>query len=201
MAFVSTTCRQAARFAAIAAAAWATAAQAIEIDEPAPELDVRLLSGRILKAKELRGKVVVNMIWATWSPAARMELPEIQRLYQELHAQGLEVVALSIDEKVAEVREFWRKRGYSFPVAMRSDAFFERYGRVSTTPTFYVVDRQGVLRHRIAGAIDPGKLKALLGPLLAAPPPEPSIAEATPPSRGSTLAPTPRSAFSPRERQ
>ena len=37
---------------------------------PAPEIDVKLLSGKVLKAKDLRGKVVINLIWATWSPAA-----------------------------------------------------------------------------------------------------------------------------------
>lgn len=175
MTFVSA---YAARVAVVAAAAaFATAAVAAEIDQPAPELDVRLLSGKVLKAKDLRGKVVINMIWATWSPAARMELPEIQRLYQAHREKGLEVVALSIDENVGEVREFWRSRGYSLPVAMRSDAFFEHYGRVSTTPMFYVVDRQGVLRHRIAGPIAADKLEALLNPLLAEPPPGSRVAK------------------------
>src|SRR5262245_17434379 len=144
MGFAST-CRSAARFAAIIAASCATAASAeqiAQVDRPAAELDVRLLSGKLLKAKELRGKVVVNVIWATWSPAARMELRDVQRVYQELREKGLEVVALSIDENPAEVKEFWAKRGYSFPVAMRSDAFFDQYGRVSTTPMFYIIDRQ-----------------------------------------------------------
>jgi len=177
MGFVSTY-RCAARFAVVAAAAaLATTASGLEIDQPAPELDVRLLSGKVLKAKDLRGKVVINMLWATWSPAARMELPEIQRLYQAHREKGLEVVALSIDENVGEVRDFWRKRGYSLPVAMRSEAFFERYGRVSTTPMFYVVDRQGVLRHRIAGPISPEKLEAILKPLLAEPPPGSRVAK------------------------
>ena len=45
-------------------------------------------SGKLLKAKELRGRVVVNVIWATWSPAARMELPEVQRVYRELPRKG-----------------------------------------------------------------------------------------------------------------
>jgi thiol-disulfide isomerase/thioredoxin len=177
MGFVSTY-RCAARFAVVAAAAaLATAASALEIDQPAPELDVQLLNGKVLKAKDLRGKVVINMIWATWSPAARMELPEIQRLYQAHRDKGLEVVALSIDENVGDVREFWRRRGYSVPVAMRSEAFFERYGRVSTTPMFYIVDRQGVLRHRIAGPIAPEKLEVLLKLLLAEPPPGSRVAK------------------------
>ena len=180
MAFVPG-CRSAARFAAIIAAACAAAAayagQIAQVDGPAPELDVRLLSGKLLKAKELRGKVVVNVIWATWSPAARMELPDVQRLYREYRDKGLEVVALSIDENAVEVREFWRKRDYSFPVAMRSDAFFDHYGRVSTTPMFYIVDRHGTLKHRVAGPVGPEKLEALLKPLIAERPPEASIAK------------------------
>ncbi len=174
MAFASI-CRSAAAVAA--AAVLGAAATAAEIDQPAPEVDIRLLNGKLVKAKSLRGKVVINMIWATWSPAARMELPGVQRLYQAHHDKGLEVLALSIDEDVGEVREFWRKRGYSLPVGMRSDAFFERYGRVSTTPMFYIVDRQGVLRHRIAGTIPVEKLEALLRTLLAEPPPGSSVAK------------------------
>lgn len=155
----------------------AATAGAVEVDKPAPEVDVRLLSGKLVKAKDLRGKVVVTMIWATWSPAARMELGEVQRVYAAHRGKGLEVLALSIDESVGEVREFWRTRGYSMPVAMRSDAFFERYGRVSTTPMYYLVDRQGVLRHRIAGPVGPERLDALLKPLLAQPvPPSHSVA-------------------------
>jgi thiol-disulfide isomerase/thioredoxin len=168
----------AARFAAVAVAATlATTASAVDIDEAAPELDLPLLSGKVLKAKHLRGKVVINMVWATWSPAARMELPQIERLYQAQREKGLEIVALSIDENVGEVREFWKKRGYTLPVGMRSDAFFEHYGRASTTPMFYVIDRHGVLRHRIAGPISPEKLERLLTPLLAETPPESRVAK------------------------
>jgi peroxiredoxin len=155
----------------------AATAGAVQVDKPAPEIDVRLLNGKLVKAKDLRGKVVVTMVWATWSPAARMQLSEVQRLYAEHRRKGLEVLALSIDESVGEVREYWRTRGYSMPVAMRSDAFFERYGRVSTTPMYYVVDRQGILRHRIAGPIEADRLDALLKPLLAQPaPPSESVA-------------------------
>ena len=179
MRFVPTR-RSAARFAAAVAAACATGAaaqQLAQVDRPAPELDVKLLSGKLLKAKELRGKVVVNVIWATWSPAARMELPDVQRLYREYHDKGLEVVALSIDENPSEVREFWRKRDYTFPVAMRSDAFFDHYGRVSTTPMFYIVDRQGTLKYRVAGPVGTEKLEALLKPLIAERASGPSIAK------------------------
>lgn len=171
--------------AGLFAIAAAPAGGTTEVDQPAPELDTRLLNGKLVKAKDLRGKVVVTMIWATWSPAARMQLGEVQHLYAADRGKGLEILALSIDERVVEVREFWRTRGYSMPVAMRSDAFFERYGRVTTTPMYYVVDRGGILRHRIAGPIAPEALQALLRPLLAAPVPTERVAQHGPAAKGS----------------
>ena len=152
------------------------AAGPVPVDAPAPVLDVRLINGKLVKARDLRGKVVVTMIWATWSPAARMQLGELQRHYADGRGKGLEVLALSIDESIGEVREYWRAHGYTMPVAMRSDAFFDHYGRVTTTPMYYIVDRQGVLRHRIAGPVTPDKLEALLKPLLAEAPPSERVA-------------------------
>jgi peroxiredoxin len=152
------------------------AAEPVSVDSPAPMLDIRLTNGKVVKARDLRGKVVVTMIWATWSPAARMQLGELQRLYSGSRGKGLEVLALSIDEDIGEVREFWRARGYTMPVAMRSDAFFDRYGRVSTTPMYYIADRQGVLRHRVAGTLGSEELAALLRPLLAEAPPSERVA-------------------------
>lgn len=148
-------------------AASAFTARAADLDKPAPELDVRLLNGKLMRWKDLRGKVVVNMIWATWSPAARNELPDVQQVYDEYRARGLEVFALAIDERSNDVREFLRHKSYSFPIAMRSDAFFDHYGRASTTPMYYIVDRNGILRHRIAGTLGLQKMEALLKPLLA----------------------------------
>jgi len=152
------------------------AAGPVSVDMPAPVLDVRLINGKVVKARDLRGKVVVTMIWATWSPAARMQLGELQRLHSGSRGKGLEVLALSIDDSIGEVREFWRARGYTMPVAMRSDAFFDHYGRVSTTPMYYIVDRQGVLRHRVAGTLGSEALAALLKPLLADAPPSERVA-------------------------
>jgi len=170
--------RRAVTFAAafVGCACGVAAAGPVAVNAPAPVLDVRLINGKLVKARDLRGKVVVTIIWATWSPAARNELGELQRLYAADRGKGLEVLALSIDESIGEVREYWRAHGYTMPVAMRSDAFFDHYGRVTTTPMYYIVDRQGILRHRVAGPVAPDKLEVLLKPLLAEVPPSERVA-------------------------
>jgi cytochrome c biogenesis protein CcmG/thiol:disulfide interchange protein DsbE len=138
----------------------------VDVDRPVPELDFKLLNGKTLKAADLHGKVVVQMYWATWCPYCRSDLPELQRLYEAYRSKGLEIVALSIDEEEKTVRDFWKDKHYSFPVGMRSDAIFDHYGRVSTTPTYYIVDRQGIVRHRFLGSPEPGVIEQLVLKLL-----------------------------------
>lgn len=166
MSISSITCIAASLAFALALAGPARATEVASVDRPAPELDYRLLNGRVLRLKDLRGKVVVKVFWATWSPAARGDLMHLQRLHGELAQRGLEVLALAIDEDPQEVRQFLRTRGYAFPVGMREDVVYDRYGRVSTTPLYYILDRQGVIRHRLAGSQGAAKLEEVLRPLL-----------------------------------
>lgn len=140
---------------------------ALEINQPAPELDIKLMNGRLLKAKELKGKVVVTLFWATWCPTCRSSLPELQHFYDGQHANGLEILALSIDENPRDVRDFVKAKRLSFPVAMRTDPWFDRYGRVATTPTVFIADRKGIVRHRLAGtASSAEKIEQLVKPLM-----------------------------------
>ena len=155
----------AAAIAGVFSAAPARAA-GIETGKLAPDLDLKLLNGKTLSAKQLQGKVVVQMYWATWCPYCRADLPEMQRIYQLQQAKGLEILALSIDESDKTVREFWKGKNYSFPVAMRSNAYFEHYGRIGTTPTYFIIDREGVLRQRINGAPEPGVIEQIVAKLL-----------------------------------
>ena len=94
-----------------------------------------------------------------------------------LREKGLEIVALAIDENSAEVREFWRKRGYSFPVAMRSDAFFDALRPRQHDADVLHRRPPGNARHRVAGTVGPEKLEALFRPLLAEEAPAARIAK------------------------
>ena len=63
-------------------------------------------------------------------------------------------------------REFWKGKNHIFPSAMRSDATFPHYGRIVTTPTYFIIDREGVVRQRINGSPEPGAITQLVASLL-----------------------------------
>jgi thiol-disulfide isomerase/thioredoxin len=162
-------CAVATAVLALALAAPASADQT-QVARPGP-VDIRLLDGRVLKAADLRGKVVVKMFWASWSPASVTALGVLDRLHASHAPDGLAAIALSIDENERAARESVRAHGYRMPVAMRSDAVFDRFGRVEATPAYVLIDRSGTVRDRGAGPVDPAYLQAKVAALLAEPAP------------------------------
>lgn len=136
------------------------------VGRSAPKLDTELADGRMLSARQLEGKVVLQYFWAAWCPICRGELPQLQKLYETYQPRGLEIIAQSLDDDPSAVLEFWRKGDYTFPVAMRSDETRVGFGPIKGTPTLFLVDRRGTVRLKHLGALPDGALEAQIKALL-----------------------------------
>lgn len=123
--------------------------------------DVPLLDGRTLKAEQLNGGAVVVQIWASWCPFCAAQNPYVQKLHDAQRDHGLTVLAFSIDETEQAAREYLKKRGFTFNVAMRSADVDRWFGRNRSLPETYVVDASGkvVFVHR--GEMFPEDIAAL----------------------------------------
>ncbi len=135
-----------------------------ELSYAAP--DVPTLSGQRLG--DLRGKVVLVNFWATWCPYCRHEMPAMQAFYQANQAKGFEIVAYSLDKTQTEVDDFMRREGYTFPAPLALQEVTSAFGDVSRVPLSFVIDRNGMVRHKIAGQVHAGRLADLITPLLQA---------------------------------
>ena len=62
-----------------------------------PPMRLAALDGRTVDFAALRGKVVLVNLWATWCPACRAELPQLDRLQMEMADDGVQVVAVAVD--------------------------------------------------------------------------------------------------------
>ncbi|TLY80884.1 MAG: TlpA family protein disulfide reductase [Gammaproteobacteria bacterium] len=82
----------------LAAAPLMAAGRAPEVGDPAPALLVPELDGHGFDLSALRGKVVIVNFWATWCAPCRAEMPVLDAFYRRYHAQGLELLGLSIDD-------------------------------------------------------------------------------------------------------
>ena len=113
---------------------------------PAPRATANTLSGITLDTETLRGKVVVLHFWATWCPPCREEMPVLEKFYSEHRGDGLEIIAISMDEAGDEtkVKQFSQK--FSYSIAMQSNSKVEQFGRIWALPLTFVIDRRGILR-------------------------------------------------------
>lgn len=79
---------------------------------------VALLDGSTWKPGEAAGKTLVVYWWASWCPFCAVQSPHIEALWRAQKAQGLEVLALSIDRQPAAAAAYMKAKGYSFPAGM-----------------------------------------------------------------------------------
>jgi thiol-disulfide isomerase/thioredoxin len=78
-----------------------------EAPREVPEIAFRDYNGRPLALADLRGRIIVLNVWATWCSPCRKEMPALDRLQAQFDRKDVEVVALSIDRKGLDpVRKF-----------------------------------------------------------------------------------------------
>ncbi len=118
---------------------------------PAPALMVERVDGVELDVARDRGRVRVVHFWATWCVPCRKELPEL--LARAAEVDGLELLAVSVDDDWAVVREFFPAGVPRQVVRARDREAHRRYG-TQALPDSYVVTPDGRLVERILGARD-----------------------------------------------
>ncbi|HTR03620.1 MAG TPA: TlpA disulfide reductase family protein [Thermoanaerobaculia bacterium] len=153
---------------ALAAVAAPLGAATIEVGQPAPALVVPELGGTTFDLMQQRGKVVIVNFWATWCEPCRQEAPILEEFYKAQHDNGLEIVGISLNR--SRERDAVRKavQSVTYPVAIAAEASSNGFGVVRLLPVTYVIDREGIVRARLAPAtpVTMQRLEETVAPLL-----------------------------------
>ncbi len=137
-----------------------------------PVYSVTTRDGHLVTQDSLRGRAVLVNVWATWCAPCRVEMPALQQIANQYANDGLVVLGLSVDRGPAsEVDAFLAERKISYPVAIVDDRTIAALGGVRGYPTSFLLDRNGVVQHRVLGPIGVVSLRPAIGRVLADPAP------------------------------
>ncbi len=141
--------------------------QAAAVPAPASAGSVPPLKTLAGAPVEIAGKVAVVNFWATYCVPCIQEIPSFNKLHQELGAQGVTVVGVSMDEEGAElVAPFLKKHPMDYPVALGSAELNRQY-QLDSLPVTLVFDRSGKLVKRFEGFLKDEELQAAVKTALA----------------------------------
>ena len=135
----------------------------------APAISLADTNGHSVELSELRGKLVLVNLWATWCEPCLREMPSLERLQSQL-GERIAVLAVSEDRGGNKtVEPFIAKLGlksvkiYIDPKSEVGHAFGAR-----GLPTSFLIDREGKVLGRVEGAAewDSPKILGVLEPLL-----------------------------------
>lgn len=123
------------------------------VGEPFPAFNLSSLEDEqsTLTEQDLKGDVLLVNVWATWCFACRIEHP----MLNELSQQGIKIVGLNYKDQRAGAKAWLVERGnpYQFNIFDAQGSLGIDLG-VYGAPETYLVDAEGIIRHRRVGVVD-----------------------------------------------
>lgn len=123
--------------------------QTLGIGKTMPELESKDLEDNTVKLSDLRGKVVVLDVWATWCGPCKAMIPHERELVAKMSGKPFALVSISCDEEKETLTKFLENEkmpwthwwdGKKGPVIKALNLKY--------FPTIYVIDAKGVIRYR-----------------------------------------------------
>lgn len=132
------------------------------VGETAADISFTTFAGETVNLSDYRGKVVFLDFWATWCGPCRMEMPHIQKLYEEMKDAG-EVVFLGASNEDQKTIQAWlEKNPYTFKIVMVKPEDAQTKFKVSSIPAGFVIDREGKIAAHMIGAQSEKQLRDAL---------------------------------------
>lgn len=117
----------------------------------------------MVKAGE--GKVHFFIFWATWCPACRQELPELEKLRDLYSEEELEIAAVSLDDKKDALEKYFADGLPGYPVYLGTPEVGREF-KVSSIPHLLVYNKKGEVVFSRPGAYPVAMLDVLVRKLV-----------------------------------
>lgn len=128
----------------------------------APDFTVVDAGNNEIKLSEKFGKPIVLNFWASWCPPCKDEMPEFNKVYEEM---GDDITFMMVDlvDSQRETKEsgeqYIEEQGYTFPVYFDTKGEAGYIYGISSIPTTIFIDKSGNIITGARGSIDEETLR------------------------------------------
>jgi cytochrome c biogenesis protein CcmG, thiol:disulfide interchange protein DsbE len=131
-----------------------TGFQAAQTETPVGYFKLEKVAGGFMTSEDLKGKVTVVDLWATWCQPCIEEIP----IYNRLHAafeggHDVAIVGIAVSSPVRDIPSKVRQLGIKYPVLIGDDKAIQAFGGVRGFPTTVVITKEGKIYKRYMGAV------------------------------------------------
>lgn len=126
----------------------------------APDFSASAADGHTVRLSDFRGRFVLIDFWATWCGFCKAAMPHVEKIHRRFGERGLVVLGVCVWDDPANFKTWKTKPEVPTTYLKVYDPAGKRFGQdiarrlynVSGIPTFYLVDRSGVIRFAGVGA-------------------------------------------------
>lgn len=136
------------------------------INKPAPVFSAAKLDapGQKLSPADLAGKVWLLNVWASWCTSCKEEHPTLNELAKQ---QAIVIIGLNYKDNPESAKQWLAALGNPY-----TDSIMDQDGRIGLdwgvygVPETFVVDKKGIVRYKLTGAVTPEIIQNTLLPLI-----------------------------------
>jgi thiol-disulfide isomerase/thioredoxin len=124
------------------------------------------MAGKEIELSQFKGKGVLVNFWASWCHPCTREMPAIQNIYDEYKNEGIEVLAINMDETEKAINIFLDSNpSLNFPILMNGGPVSDEYG-VFGLPTSVFINPDGTIQKNHAGELNEEQLHVFINEIL-----------------------------------
>lgn len=150
-----------------------TATNVVAGDGPAPKIGSpaqgftgTTTDGKQVSLSSYKGQSVWLTFGASWCAACVAEAPDIQAASEKFKSKGVVVLAISISEDSATVKDYANRVGLTFPMIADPDTKIASLYRVYGIPAHFFIDKAGVLQATKTGGLGKEQMDTALTELI-----------------------------------